>query len=133
MFQRQTRKQGCRDPALITLPLGEKYVSWKRRDPLRICSVWLAPPAAGMLQRTMGLRGGQGAAGTLPEPPCPAAGDMSGTAFTLSPQTAPITLAQDDDLPSFWTSMSNWPHLPETGAKQPFPRHLISQLSSERS
>lgn len=61
-------------------------------------------------------------------------GDMSGTAFTLSPQMAPITQAQDDDLPGFLTLVSNLSHLPETlGAKQPFPRHLISQMSSERS
>lgn len=77
---------------------------------------------------------GRGAAGTLPEPPCPAVGDVSGTSFTLSLQTAPVTQAHDDDSPDFLTSVSNWSHLPERlGAKQPFPRHLISQVSSERS
>lgn len=77
---------------------------------------------------------GEGAAGTLRKTPCPAAGDMSGTAFTLSPQTAPVTQAQDDNSPCFLTLVSNWSHLLETlGAKQPFPRNLISRVSSERS
>lgn len=85
-FSEPIKKIGMQRPGFPFSLKGHPH--FREKYPLgNVGRVWLAPPGVGVLWRALEHR--EGASGTFLEPLCPAAGDMSGTAFTLSPQMAP--------------------------------------------